>query len=1159
MAAGAPATAVRSSLEEMLESLRQRDEKPKDVPPALPNRPSSRGRLPSAKRSLPVNFRLGSAASSTLPWEKVSEKEEKEVVLNSGIFGNERMVKVEQPEESPYVDVSEIDKFEENGEHTEVSQSSAAFADSAIKFGENLKMGDTMNFILKKKLRMWCQVPDVGWQLGNVQSLFGQHAKILLADGKVHAMCVESLLPANPDILNGVDDLIKLSYLNEPSVLHALKCRHADDMIYTKAGPILVAVNPFKTVELYGNGLVEAYKHKNTDAPHVYAVAESAFSGMMKDEINQSIIISGESGAGKTETAKIAMQYLAVQGGGNGIEDKVLHTNPILEAFGNAKTLKNHNSSRFSKLIEIHFSSTGRISGAKIQAFLLEKSRVVHRAKGERSYHIFYQLCAGAPPPFKDKFNLKAANEYTYLNQSDCLSVSDVDDAQRFHTLMEALNTVQIRKEDIENAFAMLTAVLWLGNVKFQVVNSENHVQVIPDEGVESAAKLMGCTVHELMLALSTRTIQAGNDSIVSKLTLQQAMDTRDALAKTIYASLFDWIVEQINVSLEAGKCQNGGCISILDIYGFESFQNNSFEQLCINYANERLQQHFNRHLFKLEQEEYRQDGIDWSNIDFIDNMECLNLFEKQPLGLFSLLNEESNFPKATDLTLAAKLQQHLSSNTCFKGEINGAFRVRHYAGEVLYNTLGFLEKNRDPLYLDSVELLKSCSCQLLHLFASHILNQPQKLSGPQWLNGAYSQKHSLGLKFKVQLFRLMQHLENTTPHFITCIKPNNEQLPGMFENASVLEQLKCYGIPEVVRMSRSGYPTRITHQQFAERFGFLLLDVIDFQDPLSVAIAILQQFNVAPEMYQVGYTKLFFRTGQIAALEIARKNSIERIVWVQKHYRYLKARRRFQTLKQGTVTFQSFIRGYLARKRFSVLKSNGITNRSQDKINGTFDSCLQERMDTVKGHPQVQAFALEELKRRALCAEAALRQKQNECTTLQEQLQLSQTRCFENEMQMKSKEEMWQKQITSLQSNIASLRASRPGRHDASTAHHNHQNYDSEDSDSPAMHTPDTTPPRQIPVPAAAHVRDFNGHRDPVGLLAKEFDQQVQVLEKDAQHIGPSNPEEELRRLKVRFYSWKKGFKVRLREAKVALRKSGTSEGDKARKRWWMKKTIRI
>ncbi|KAG0471392.1 hypothetical protein HPP92_015938, partial [Vanilla planifolia] len=655
--------------------------------------------------------------------------------------------------------------------------------------------------------------------------------------------------------------------------------------------------------------------------------------------------------------------------------------------------------------------------------------------------------------------------------------------------LKEALNTVQIHKEDIENAFAMLTAVLWFGNVKFQVVNSENHVQVIPDEGSFS-------------------------------------------------------------------------------------MQNNSFEQLCINYANERLQQHFNRHLFKLEQEikemnnsldllfvdsyrglestpweektrslldqtslEYRQDGIDWSNIDFIDNMECLNLFEKD--------NSWQN------LLAFKRIETKNAMLVCFW--------LVWEEWMVLYNTHGFLEKNRDTLYLDSVELLKSCSCQLLHLFASHILNQPQKLSGPQWLNGAYSQKHSLGLKFKVQLFRLMQHLENTTPHFITCIKPNNEQLPGMFENATVLEQLKCYGIPEVVRMSRSGYPTRITHQQFAERFGFLLLDVIDFQDPLSVAIAILQQFNVAPEMYQVGYTKLFFRTGQIAALEIARKNSIERIVWVQKHYRYLKARRRFQTLKQGTVTFQSFIRGYLARKRFSVLKSNGITNRSQDKINGTFDSCLQERMDTVKGHPQVQTLALEELQRRALCAEAALRQKQNECTTLQEQLQLSQTRCSENEMQMKSKEEMWQKQITSLQSNIASLRASRPGRHEASTAHHNHQNYDSEDSDSPAMHTPDTTPPRQIPVPTAAHVRDFNGHRDPVGLLAKEFDQQVQVLEKDAQHIGPSNPEEELRRLKVRFYSWKKGFKVRLREAKVALRKSGTSEGDKARKRWWMKKTIRI
>ncbi|MBA0656289.1 hypothetical protein Goklo_008658, partial [Gossypium klotzschianum] len=454
-----------------------------------------------------------------------------------------------------------------------------------------------------KKVQSWFQLPNGNWELARIVKTAGSESVISLPDGKVLKVNSDSLIPANPDILDGVDDLMQLSYLNEPSVLFDLQYRYNRDMIYTKAGPVLVAINPFKKVPLYGNNYIEAYKNKSIESPHVYAIADTAIREMAQVVVLLFSFSSGESGAGKTETAKIAMQYLAALGGGSGIEYEILKTNPILEAFGNAKTLRNDNSSRFGKLIEIHFSETGKISGAKIQTLLYEQSRVVQCAEGERSYHIFYQLCAGAPRTLREKLNLKDVNEYKYLNQSNCYAISGVDDAEQFHIVKEALDIVHVSEEDQESVFAMLAAVLWLGNISFNMIDNENHVEAVADESLINVAQLIGCETVDLNLALSTRKMRVGQDNIIQKLTLSQAIDTKDALAKSIYACLFEWLVEQINKSLAVGKRRTGRSISILDIYGFESFGRNSFEQFCINYANERLQQHFNRHLFKLEQE----------------------------------------------------------------------------------------------------------------------------------------------------------------------------------------------------------------------------------------------------------------------------------------------------------------------------------------------------------------------------------------------------------------------------------------------------------------------------------------------------------------------------------------------------------------------------
>ncbi|KAL3508613.1 hypothetical protein ACH5RR_028014 [Cinchona calisaya] len=1205
-----PNSMARSSLEEMLDSLRRRDEeeKPKDVPPALPARPkpTARARLPSAKRPLPTSFETGENNNNNnndgADNLKALKKGFRGNNNNTNSFGSKK-AKAKEPSECPYVKVAEEGKEKECEEERLGKNDGANLANSRSaslpRFRES-EWDDNIDYFIKKKLRVWCCLRNWQWDLGQIQSTTGEKASVLVSDGSVLSVPVGELLPANPDILEGVDDLIQLSYLNQPSVLHNLRYRFSNDIIYSKAGPVLIAINPFKDIQLYGDDSIEAYRQNLLDSPHVYTIADTAYNEMMRDEVNQSIIISGESGAGKTETAKIAMQYLAALGGGSsGIECEVLQTSCILEAFGNAKTSRNDNSSRFGKLIEIHFSAVGKICGAKIQTYLLEKSRVVQLARGERSYHIFYQLCAGVPSSLRGRLKLKDAQEYNYLNQSGCLTIHDVDDARKFHSLREAFNTLRICKENQEHLFEMLAAVLWLGNISFQVVDNENHAEVVDNEAVFNASALIGCSAQDLMLTLSTRKIQAGKDRVANRLTLQQAIDTRDALAKFIYASLFDWLVCEINKSLAMGKQCTGRSISVLDIYGFESFKKNSFEQLCINYANERLQQHFNRHLFKLEQEEYELDGIDWSKVEFEDNQECLNLFEKKPIGLISLLDEESNFPKASDLTLANKLKHHLDANPCFKGERGGAFSIRHYAGEVLYDTSGCLEKNRDPIHSDTIQLLSSCSGHLSKLFASSVLNASPKSASQSIQTGAWdSQKQSVSTKFKGQLFKLMQQLENTTPHFIRCIKPNNKQLPGIYDKDLVLDQLRCCGVLEVVRISRSGYPTRITHQEFTRRYGFLLLENNASQDPLSSSVAILQQFGVLPEMYQVGYTKLFFRAGQIGALEDTRKQVLQGTLEVQKCFRGHRARRYFHELKQGVTTLQSFVRGEITRKGYDVsinlnkqvadrkfemqlmavvqiqsVIRGWLARRHIGRLQNSKTVILDKRrrgrkLSEVLGLAQENLpSVVEELQRRVLMAEADLGKKEKENAALREQVQEFEARWLDYEAKMKSMEDTWQKQMASLQMSLAAAKkglgadhttVQPAGRLDGLTSP---RHYDSEDTMSGGTRTPGGS----TPIKFANNYLDVgtghetNGGLTSVGHLAKEFDRRKQIFDDDAKAIvevkSGQNTGEEFRRLKHGFEAWKKDYKARLREAKAKLQKHGHSEGEKRNRKWWGRK----
>ncbi|GMH24307.1 hypothetical protein Nepgr_026150 [Nepenthes gracilis] len=1208
-------TVVRSSLEEMLENIRGRDEKPKHVPPALPSRPNSKARLPPARRLLPFKCRVSEDAGGNedeLRWKSEGSREERELGFGGNCFGNKK--KFEQWGVSPYVSDSQETLNREMPGVTAVTSSSRPVADSICYFMNKryfpgiLKLGFKGCVVsCSKKLRVWCQLPAGEWELGKIQSMSGEVSLVQLSTGNVVKVSTTMLLPANPEILEGVDDLIQLCYLNEPSILFNLQYRFSHDMIYSKAGPVLIAINPFKDMQIYGNNYITAYRQNLVDSPHVFATADAAYNEMIKDGVKQSIIISllsrslvplfvvhqmlksiqafyifsllnsGESGTGKTETAKLAMQYLAtVCGGSGGIERAVLQTSCILEAFGNAKTSMNDNSSRFS--------------------------RVVQLAKGERSYHAFYQLCAGAPSILRDKLNLKTANEYKYLNQSNCQSIDDVDDAQLFHKLTEALDIVQISKEDQEGMFAMLAVVLWLGNISFQITDNGSHIEVVVDEAIATASRLMGCSLQDLILVLSTRNIQAGKDIITKKLTLQEATDTRDALAKFIYASLFDWLVEQINKSLVVGELGTGRSISILDIYGFESFQKNSFEQFCINYANERLQQHFSHHLLKLEQEDYEADGIDWTKVDFRDNQECLDLFEKKPLGLLSLLDAESYYPKSTDLTFAGKLKQHLDSNPCFKGGAKGAFSVHHFAGEVLYDTGGFLEKNRDQLNPESVCLL-SCCFPLLKLFADQfdMLNFP---------------KQSVGTKFKGQLHKLMQRLGSMTPHFIHCVKPNNEQLPSTFKNDLVLKQLRCCGVLEVIKIVRSGYPTRITHQEFAKRYGFLVLDKNVSNDPLSISVAVLQRFNVLPEMYRVGYTKLYFLTGQIGALESTRKQVLQSLIGVQKCFRGYKARSQFDELKKTATTLQAFVRAENARRKFVSLSREGVHSKMQKckggaskttdekqraiiqlqsvirgwlarkhfdsirdsenrgvNINGKQDSHVYELKDLPEEHTEVPPSVLLELQRRILMAESTLAQKEKENAALRVQLQQYDNRWSDYEAKMRSMEEMWQKQITSLQASLATAKKGLVA--DTSAVRHRRRSnasrsprHESDDEFSIRSQTPDRSTPHKLSnvIPDVGLGWEPEASLKAVNHVVKDFEHRKPVFIEDAKAIADvklvqsaprmNTADEELQRLRSRFEAWKKEYKVQLRETQATIHKLG--HPDRARRRWWCKLVVK-
>lgn len=686
----------------------------------------------------------------------------------------------------------------------------------------------------------------------------------------------------------GLDnDLIALPHLHEPAILHALSDRFFRGKIYTWTGPVLIAVNPFQRLPLYTNEILEDYRRNGllkaqgmqsgTELPpHVFAIADHSYRQMMGEERkSQSILISGESGAGKTESTKIVMLYLTTLGAGSSsvtidsddsgemsVMQRVLQSNPVLEAFGNARTLRNDNSSRFGKFIELGFSRSGQLLGAKVQTYLLEKVRLAFHAAGERNYHIFYQLLRGCSDDDHAKYEfhdgltggLDLPNFFHYTGQGGAPHLREFTDEAGLEYTLKAMRKLGWSQEIIDGVMSMVAGLLHLGQIKFNSVEKEgNDAAEVADEKILAyTARLIGVDVDQLRAALTERILIARGSEIRTMMEPSKAVDARDALAKTIYGALFLWVVDQVNKSVGWRNDNDirSSC-GVLDIFGFECFAVNSFEQLCINYTNEALQQQFNQFIFKLEQAEYEAEQIDWAFIEFPDNQDCLDTIQAPNGGILATLDDECRLPKGSDRNFANRLYEQflpgknkfVSDNTRFhatnvqKGK--ALFCIRHFAGLVEYSVeTNFMEKNKDEIPITAKIMFETAPSQLTKdTYAVQARENEDRAGSGSGTNkgGRATKQKTVGQQFKEQLQTLIENVQKTDPHYIRCIKPNDAAKPLLMTRKRTTEQLRYGGVLEAVRVARAGYPVRLLHVAFFQRYRMILPTVPDKDLPWSM------------------------------------------------------------------------------------------------------------------------------------------------------------------------------------------------------------------------------------------------------------------------------------------------------------------------------------
>ncbi|KAM8894199.1 unconventional myosin-Va isoform 3-T3 [Spinachia spinachia] len=806
-------------------------------------------------------------------------------------------------------------------------------------------MNRELEYMFVKRARVWIPDAEEVWKSAELNKDYKNgdaSLQLMLEDGtniehKLDPKTKNLPYLRNPDILVGENDLTALSYLHEPAVLHNLKVRFMDSkLIYTYCGIVLVAINPYETLGIYGSDIINAYSGQNMGDmdPHIFAVAEEAYKQMARDERNQSIIVSGESGAGKTVSAKYAMRYFATVSGSTSeanVEQKVLASNPIMEAIGNAKTTRNDNSSRFGKYIEIGFDTRYRIIGANMRTYLLEKSRVVFQADEERNYHIFYQLCASSHLPEFKMLKLSSANDFLYTRQGRSPVIDGVDDTKELSSTRKAFTLLGINESNQMGLFQVLAAILHLGNVEIKDRDSDSSV-IPPNNGHLTAfCDLVGVTYQDMSQWLCHRKLKTATETYIKTLPRLQATNARDALSKHIYAKLFNWIVEHVNKALITNFKQHS-FIGVLDIYGFETFEINSFEQFCINYANEKLQQQFNMHVFKLEQEEYMKEQIPWTLIDFYDNQPCINLIEAK-MGILDLLDEECKMPKGSDDSWAQKLYNtHLKTCSLFEKPrmSNRAFIIQHFADKVEYQCEGFLEKNKDTVNEEQINVLKASKFPLLvELFhdGEKAISPTGQVPGtggrtrlsikPEKGREKSSKEHkkTVGCQFRNSLQMLMETLNATTPHYVRCIKPNDFKLSFSFDPKRAVQQLRACGVLETIRISAAGFPSRWTYQEFFSRYRVLMKQKDVLPDKRLTCRNVLEHLVQDQDKYQFGKTKIFFRAGQVAYLEKLRAEKLRAAcIRIQKTIRCWLARKKYLRKRSAAITMQRFTRGYQAR-----------------------------------------------------------------------------------------------------------------------------------------------------------------------------------------------------------------------------------------------------
>ncbi|XP_069125112.1 myosin heavy chain, striated muscle isoform X4 [Argopecten irradians] len=776
-----------------------------------------------------------------------------------------------------------------------------------------------------------CWVPDEkeGFASAEIQSSKGDEITVkIVADSSTRTVKKDDIQSMNPPKFEKLEDMANMTYLNEASVLYNLRSRYTSGLIYTYSGLFCIAVNPYRRLPIYTDSVIAKYrgKRKTEIPPHLFSVADNAYQNMVTDRENQSCLITGESGAGKTESTKKVIMYFArvaanlykqkqeepttTHARASNLEDQIIEANPVLEAFGNAKTVRNNNSSRFGKFIRIHFGPTGKIAGADIETYLLEKSRVTYQQSAERNYHIFYQICSNAIPELNDVMLVTPdSGLYSFINQG-CLTVDNIDDVEEFKLCDEAFDILGFTKEEKQSMFKCTASILHMGEMKFKQRPREEQAESDGTAEAEKVAFLCGINAGDLLKALLKPKVKVGTEMVTKGQNMNQVVNSVGALAKSLYDRMFNWLVRRVNKTLDT-KAKRNYYIGVLDIAGFEIFDFNSFEQLCINYTNERLQQFFNHHMFILEQEEYKKEGIAWEFIDFgMDLQMCIDLIEK-PMGILSILEEECMFPKADDKSFQDKLyQNHMGKNRMFTkpgkptrpNQGPAHFELHHYAGNVPYSITGWLEKNKDPINENVVALLGASKEPLV----AELFKAPEEpAGGGKKKKGKSSAFQTISAVHRESLNKLMCNLRRTNPHFVRCIIPNLEKEPGLVDAELVLHQLQCNGVLEGIRICRKGFPSRLIYSEFKQRYSILAPNAIPqgFVDGKTVSEKILAGLQMDPAEYRLGTTKVFFKAGVLGNLEEMRDERLSKIISM----------------------FQAHIRGYLIRKAYKKLQDQRI------------------------------------------------------------------------------------------------------------------------------------------------------------------------------------------------------------------------------------------